>query len=128
LGDLFEAIPTELEGTVDVVVGVVPYVPTGELRLLPRDTLAFESTLSYDGGGDGTLLLRRAVAGSARFLKPGGALLLELGGEQDEALEDDLRRAGFVGTVALRDDDGDLRGIVATMGARPSSPAAALAD
>lgn len=117
-GDLFEAVPAALAGTVEVVVGVVPYVPTSALRLLPRDTLVFESTLSYDGGPDGTDLLRRAVAGSSRFLKPGGALLLELGGVQDEALSGDLRRAGFVGTEAIRDDDGELRGIETTLDGR----------
>ena len=44
-GDLFAPLPPELEGAVDVVVGVVPYVPTPELGLLQRDTLAFESPL-----------------------------------------------------------------------------------
>jgi release factor glutamine methyltransferase len=38
-GDLFAPLPRSLEGRVDVVVGVVPYVPTPALSLLPRDTL-----------------------------------------------------------------------------------------
>ena len=80
-GDLFAPLPPELERRVDVVVGVVPYVPTPELGLLQRDTLAFESARSYDGGPDGTAVLRRALAEAPRFLRPGGALLLELGGE-----------------------------------------------
>ena len=83
-GDLLAPLPRALEGRVDVVVGVVPYVPTPDLPLLQRDTLTFESTLSYDGGQDGTALLRRVVADSPRFLRRGGALLLELGGEQAE--------------------------------------------
>ena len=37
-------------GTTDVVVAVVPYVPSDELRLLPRDTLGFEDASHYDGG------------------------------------------------------------------------------
>ncbi len=53
-GDLFVPLPRALEGRVDVVVGVVPYVPTPDLRLLQRDTFTFESPLSYDGGRDGT--------------------------------------------------------------------------
>ena len=39
-----------------------------------------------------TELLRRVVADSPRFLRHGGALLLELGGEQADALRDDLAR------------------------------------
>jgi release factor glutamine methyltransferase len=115
-GDLFAPLPRFLLGQVDVVVGVVPYVPTPALALLPRDTLAFESPLSYDGGPDGTAVLRRAVIDSPRFLRPGGALLLELGGEQADVLGDDLARCGYVGVTVLVDDDGDVRGIEATLG------------
>jgi release factor glutamine methyltransferase len=115
-GDLFAPLPRTLEGRVDVVVGVVPYVPTPALPLLPRDTLAFESSLSYDGGRDGTEILRRVLTDSPRFLRRGGALLLELGGEQADALGDDLARLGYVDVTVLIDEDGDVRGIEATLG------------
>ena len=117
-GDLLDPLPPELEGHVDVVVGVVPYVPTPELPLLQRDTFAFESPLSYDGGPDGTDLLRRVLADSLRFLRPGGALLLELGGDQADALADDLALLGYVDVAPLVDDDRDVRGIEATLRAR----------
>ncbi len=112
-GDLFAPLPHALHGRVDVVVGVVPYVPTPELGLLQRDTFAFESPLSYDGGDDGTAILRRAIADALRFLRPGGALLLELGAGQPEALADDLARVGYVDVTLLLDEDGDVRGIEA---------------
>ncbi|MCA1656120.1 MAG: methyltransferase [Actinobacteria bacterium] len=115
-GDLFAPLPGLLEGRVDVVVGVVPYVPTPALVLLPRDTLAFESTLPYDGGPDGTAVLRRVLEDSLRFLRPGGALLLELGGDQAYALGADLARLGYVGVTVLVDEEGDVRGIEATRG------------
>ena len=112
-GDLFAPLPAELQGRVDVVVGVVPYVPTPELGLLQRDTLTFESPLSYDGGPDGTTILRRVVLDSVRFLRPGGALLLELGAHQPEALGADLARHGYVDVTVLTDEDGDVRGLEA---------------
>jgi release factor glutamine methyltransferase len=114
-GDLVAPLPRALEGRVDVVVGVVPYVPTPDLALLQRDTLTFESTLSYDGGEDGTALLRRVAADSPRLLRRGGALLLELGGEQADALRDDLVRLDYVDVDVLRDEEGDVRGIEATL-------------
>ena len=114
-GDLFDPLPGELGGAVDVVVGVVPYVPTAELRLLHRDTLAFESTLSYDGGVDGLAFLRRAVTESPRFLRRGGALLLELGGDEADALRGDLERVGFADVEVIRDADGDARGVEAAL-------------
>jgi release factor glutamine methyltransferase len=114
-GDLFAPLPRALEGGVDVVVGVVPYVPTADLALLQRDTLAFESPLSYDGGHDGTEILRRVVTDSPRFLRPGGALLLELGGGEADALGADLARLGYADVSVLLDEDGDVRGIEATL-------------
>jgi release factor glutamine methyltransferase len=116
LGDLFTPLPRELEGSVDVVVGVVPYVPTSELPLLQRDTFTFESSLAYDGGADGTEILRRVISDAPRFLTRGGALLLEIGGNQAAALEVDLTRAGFVDVEVLADEDGDTRGFEATIG------------
>jgi release factor glutamine methyltransferase len=114
-GDLFAPLPSDLRGRVDVVVGVVPYVPTTDLPLLQRDTLTFESALSYDGGLDGTAILRRVLTDSPRFLTPSGALLLELGAHQPEALAEDLDRLGYADVTVLRDEDGDVRGIEATV-------------
>jgi release factor glutamine methyltransferase len=112
LGDLFAPLP---EGVVaDVVTSVVPYVPTSELGLLQRDTFTFETPLAYDGGPDGCSLLRRALSGAARRLRPGGALLLELGGDQASLIADDLEYAGYVDVKVLKDEDGDVRGIEAT--------------
>jgi release factor glutamine methyltransferase len=115
-GDLFDPLPRTLQGQVDVVVGVVPYVPTPELPLLQRDTFTFESSLSYDGGHDGTAILRRVLVDSPRFLRPGGALLLELGADQPAQLAGELARLGYVDVAVLVDEDGDVRGIEATRG------------
>jgi len=67
-GDLFAPLP-RTRGRVDVVVGVVPYVPTKSMSLLPRDTFVFESTLAYDGGDDGAEILRRVIRESTLFLR-----------------------------------------------------------
>ena len=114
-GDLFAPVPAELRGRVDVVAGVVPYVPTPSLSLLQRDTFAFESELSYDGGEDGTDVLRRVAADSPGFLRRGGALLLELGGDQADLLGPDLERLGYGDVELLLDEEDDVRGIEATL-------------
>jgi release factor glutamine methyltransferase len=115
LGDLFTPLPAGLEGRVDVVVGVVPYVPTSELPLLQRDTFTFERPLSYDGGADGADILRRVLVDARRFLKRGGAMLLEVGGDQADLLETDLDRIGYIDVSTLVDEDGDVRGIEASL-------------
>jgi release factor glutamine methyltransferase len=114
-GDLFAAVPPDLRGDTDVIVAVVPYVPSTELRLLPRDTLGFEDASHYDGGLDGTDVLRRVVTDAPRFLRPGGALLLELGGAQADLLGPTLGHHGYAPTRTWTDEDGDLRGLEATL-------------
>jgi release factor glutamine methyltransferase len=118
VGDLLAPVPSALVGRVDVVCGVVPYVPTGELALLQRDTFTFETPLAYDGGTDGCASLRRVVADAPRVLRPRGALLLELGGDEASLLAVDLAAAGFVDVVMLYDEDGDVRGVEAMLDER----------
>ena len=110
-GDMTAPLPEEIRGQVDVVTAVVPYVPTGELRLLPRDVVAYEPPGALDGGVHGTDLLARAAAESAGLLRPGGSLLLELGGREADLLEPLLAENGYRDVRRLRDEEGDLRGL-----------------
>ena len=48
-GDLDGSLPSTLRGRVDLITAVVPYVPTEELHLLPRDVLAHEPRRALDG-------------------------------------------------------------------------------
>jgi release factor glutamine methyltransferase len=111
VGDMTAPLPGEVQGQVDVVTAVVPYVPTGELRLLPRDVVTFEPRGALDGGADGTDLLQRAVVESAGLLRPGGSLLLELGGREAGLLEPLLAQHGYRDVRLLRDEEGDPRGV-----------------
>ena len=115
-GFLDDPLPSALEGRVDVLTAVVPYVPTGALRLLPRDVQAFEPRLALDGGEEGLDLLGEVAGRSTRWLRPGGSLLLELGGEQAQPMGALLSGLGFSGVDVMRDEDGDPRGICAVLG------------
>jgi release factor glutamine methyltransferase len=112
-GELDAALPREFEGTIDLVIGVVPYVPSGELEFLARDVLDYEPRVALDGGLDGTEFLRRAIFRASELLRDGGALLLELGGEEDAAIGPVLAESGFAAVGSILDEDGDLRGIEA---------------
>ncbi|MFN2608908.1 MAG: class I SAM-dependent methyltransferase [Acidimicrobiales bacterium] len=100
----------------DVVTAVAPYVPTPSIRLLPADVQRHEPRLALDGGPDGLDLVRRVVATAANLLRPGGWLLVEVGGDQDRALAPTLAAAGFDLVSPWWDDDRDLRGIAARSG------------
>lgn len=107
-GNLFEPLP---DVRADVIAAVVPYVPTPDLPLLQRDTFTFEPELFYDGGPDGMGILNRVIAEAPRQLKPGGALLLELGGRQAEQVD----LSAYEDVRVIEDEEGDPRGIEATL-------------
>jgi release factor glutamine methyltransferase len=100
-------------GVFDVVTAVAPYVPSGALPLLPADVQRYEPGRALDGGEDGLDTVRAVVADAARLLRPGGWLLLEVGGEQDETVGPLLAESGFTCVETWADDDGDLRGMAA---------------
>jgi release factor glutamine methyltransferase len=115
VGHLADPLPPDLRGRLDVVVAVVPYVPSDEMVYLPRDVRTHEPGLALDGGPGGTVVLEEAVRAATRWLRPGGSLLLELGGSQDRTLQAVLSSCGFQTTGRQLDADGDLRGIEAVL-------------
>lgn len=95
LGDLYEPLPARLRGHIDLLVANVPYVPSANLDLLPREARLHEPLVALDGGSDGLDVLRR-VAGAARdWLAPGGHLLVETSAEQAPAAFGALTDAGL---------------------------------
>lgn len=122
-GDLFEAVPESWKGTIDLVIAVLPYVPTDELVYLPRDVRAFEPPSALDGGPDGLVVLRRAVGQASEWLRDGGHLLVEIGGDQSGSLIPFLEASRFEFDRILVDEDGDRRGIEATAVASLPRPA-----
>ena len=86
-------------------------VTMGDVVRWIDDVELHEPLLALDGGPGGTRVLEQAVWAGAELLRPGGALLLELGGDQAEALGGVLTTAGFAPARLFEDDDGDVRGI-----------------
>jgi release factor glutamine methyltransferase len=114
-GHLAEPIAADLHGRFDVVIAVAPYVPTEELDFLPRDVRDHEPRTALDGGPGGLALVREVVAAAAGLLHPKGALIVEIGGAQDRALEPTLQESRFRIEERFVDEDGDLRGIRALL-------------
>jgi release factor glutamine methyltransferase len=95
-GDLFDPLPAALRGRVDVLVANVPYVPTQEIALLPREARLYEPEAALDGGSDGLDLVRRVSAGAALWLVPGGHLLLETSAGQAAATAAIFEDSGLI--------------------------------
>jgi release factor glutamine methyltransferase len=110
VGDLGDPVR---DASFDVVTAVPPYVPTSQLRLLPPDVQRHEPRRALDGGRDGLAVAARVVEVAARVLCRGGWVLVEVGGDQDRLLTPRLEALGFGEIEPWRDDEGDLRGVVA---------------
>jgi ribosomal protein L3 glutamine methyltransferase len=83
LGRRVRAIRGDLLGgssaAYDVIVCNPPYEATSHVDHLPAE-FRKEPRLALDGGKDGLDLIRRLIRQSRRRLKPGGILLIEVGG------------------------------------------------
>jgi release factor glutamine methyltransferase len=99
-----------------MIVSNPPYIALGDPHLTEGD-LRFEPAAALASGVDGLAALRTIVAGAPARLAPGGALIVEHGYEQSEAVQELLRAAGF-GDITVRRD---LAGIARVAGGRSPS-------
>lgn len=63
----------------DLIVSNPPYVARREAKTLPREVREHEPEVALYGGEEGYELYANLISQSARFLKPGGLVVLELG-------------------------------------------------
>ena len=101
-GDLWTAVPPDLQGRVDLVVANAPYVPTAELAFLPGEARDHEPAAALDGGADGVDLHRRILADTPRWLAAGGAVLIETSDRQAHLTAAAMTEAGL--TVRIDHD------------------------
>jgi len=105
-GDLYDALPSSLRGRVDVLLCNVPYVPTGEVGLLPSEARDHEARVALDGGADGLDVLRRVTEAAPAWLAPGGHLLFETSERQARSAVEAVARSGLNARVAEDDEMG----------------------
>jgi release factor glutamine methyltransferase len=103
-GDLFDALPADLAGRIDVLVANVPYVATGHIPLLPAEARDHEPRAALDGGEDGLDVFRAVVTAAPRWLAPGGVLLSEITEAQVDAATAAVRAARLRADVVTDDD------------------------
>lgn len=84
-GDLCEPLPT----AVDLIVSNPPYTILAEID---EGVYRHEPHLALDGGADGLDCYRRLIPATPTYLKPGGAILLEIGAWQASSVTHLLRQ------------------------------------
>jgi ribosomal protein L3 glutamine methyltransferase len=80
-GDLFESLPPPNEENLfDLIICNPPYVNATSMANLPAEYHA-EPEISLAGGADGMDIVRKIIANAKDYLKPEGALVIEIGNE-----------------------------------------------
>ena len=113
-GDWFEAVPGAMRGSVDVVVSNPPYIGTGEE--LPPVVADWEPSVALWSGPAGHEAVEQVIGGAAGWLRPGGALVMEVASHRAQQTAQMTAKAGFAG-VRVEQDLAGLDRVV--IGRRP---------
>jgi release factor glutamine methyltransferase len=70
----------------DLIIANPPYIPTAEIQQLQPEIAFYEPRLALDGGMDGLDILQHILKEAVHYLRPGGALMMEMGSDQRQAL------------------------------------------
>jgi len=96
----------------DIIAANLPYVPSSEWDRLAPEIRCYEPRAALDGGPDGLRLIERLLRQAPGHLRPGGALILEIGYDQGPAVAGLARQAFPGGAVAVRQDLAGLDRVV----------------
>lgn len=101
VSDLLAAVPADT--SFDFIISNPPYVTEEDYARLPRSIRAFEPAEALQAGPDGLSVIRILVARAGDFLKPGGYLVMEIGYNQRDAVEQLLADHGYKEVIFERD-------------------------
>jgi release factor glutamine methyltransferase len=97
-------LASALGGPFDLVVSNPPYIASADIATLDREVRDFDPRRALDGGADGLDLYRRIASAATTLLAPHGALAVELGAGQLEAVSAIMARSGLAPLFPVRHD------------------------
>ena len=100
VSDCFEAV--EPSQRFDLIASNPPYVPEATVDGLQREVREHEPRIALTPGGDGLAMIRRLLAESPAFLVPGGYLLLEIGFDQHDVVNNMIDRDVWTFLIYIR--------------------------
>jgi len=104
-GDLFEPLIAPLDVTqFDLIACNPPYVTAAEYEELERNVKDYEPRTALYAGEDGLDVYRRLCEQVGRFLKPDGALILEIGHTQGPAVKELLEQTKLFAQITIEKD------------------------
>jgi release factor glutamine methyltransferase len=93
-GDLLEPL-VERGDKLDLLVSNPPYVVDAEIRDLAPEVKEHEPRMALAGGADGLAAITRLLEGVGAVLEPEGAVVMEIGKDQDQKVAERVLAAGL---------------------------------
>lgn len=101
-GDLFDPLTTDEQ--FDLIASNPPYIASAEIETLSADVRLHEPRSALDGGPDGLDIVRRLIADAPEHLVSQGKLLIEISGEQADAVTQLLAANGHYDDIVVLKD------------------------
>lgn len=93
LGDMFEGL--KKDDKFDIIISNPPYIETSTIFTLDPQVKDHDPWLSLDGGEDGLKFYRQIANFAGNYLKEQGVILMEIGCNQGEAVQEIFRGCGY---------------------------------
>lgn len=113
-GDLLKPLENRtLSEPIDIILANLPYIPREDVAGLQKEVVLHEPHLALDGGDDGLELYRRLIPQASKLLRPGGALIMEIGWDQGDSAGELFKYGEWGHTKIIKDYAGKDRIIFA---------------
>jgi len=107
--DWFDAI----DGIFDLIISNPPYIGLKEKDRILDEVKKYDPEISLFAGNEGLDAYKRIIPNLARYLKPDGFVVLEIGASQSNQVTNMMNAVGFANTKIVKDLSGKDR-LIAT--------------
>ena len=107
--DWFDAI----DGIFDLIISNPPYIGLKEKDRILDEVIKYDPEISLFAGNEGLDAYKRIIPNLARYLKPDGFVVLEIGASQSNQVTNMMNAVGFANTKIVKDLSGKDR-LIAT--------------
>ena len=111
--DLFNSEEGDFRGEFYLVVSNPPYISQSDFAHVQPEIRDYEPAIATTDGGDGLKFYRRIARVAASWLVPGGAVIVEHGYNQADAVAEIFSNMGWPELRSFKDYSGIPRGLVA---------------
>lgn len=121
-GSRFDPLPERLRGGIDLLVSNPPYIRSAEIEQLDQEVRDHDPRGALDGGADGLVFYRAIASGLPTWLRPGGAVAVEIGADQGQDVVGVLAASGIAELAVHQDYAGRDRVVTGRRPAKEDGP------